>query len=118
MAARTHKVLVQTSKDGSLAIGIHAAKLVPKRVRNKLVWSLLSINEKTAFYIEPVPGVIIRPRLVVRIEGRASQQAQEAYAIHLARNRKLSLCSISKNLKRRVIPKRPSKPSSRKTPTP
>jgi hypothetical protein len=114
--AKNHKILVQTSKDGSLAIGIHASKLVPKRVANKLVWSLAAINELAGFLIEPVPGVIIRPRIVVRIEGRASRQAMEAYAIHLARNRKLSLCSISKNLKRRVIQKRPSRPSSKRIP--
>ena len=101
---KPHKILVQTGKDGSLSIGIYATKLVPKRVGKKLVWSLLCINEKTGFFIEPVPGVIIRPRLVVRIEGRATQKAAEAYAIHLARKRKLPLCSISRNSKRLATP--------------
>ena len=104
---RKHKILVTADKNGALAIGIHAAKLVPKRAAKKLAWSLLAINELAGFLIEPVPGVLIRPRIVVRIEGRASRASQEAYAIHLGRQRKLSLCSISKNSKRVGIQKKP-----------
>ena len=104
---RKHKILVTADKSGALAIGIHASKLVPRRSPKKLVWSLLAIDEKAGFLIEPVPGVLIRPRVVVRIEGRANLKAQEAYAIHLARQRKLSLCSISKNSKKVGIQKKP-----------
>lgn len=88
---RQHKIAIMPHPDGTVSVAIALHRYRFQRTKGKLKWSLAIVNELMDFLYEPVPGVQIRPRLVLRIEGRPKKheriKALEHVELHKLRRK-------------------------------
>jgi len=92
---RQHKIAVVPHADGTLSIAIALHRYRFKRVKGQLKWTLALLDEELDFLYEPAPGVQIRPRLVLRVEGRVHKskrsKAWQKLELHRIRSKSKAL---------------------------
>jgi hypothetical protein len=90
-ATKKHKIAIVPHDDGTVSVAIAIHRYRFKRAGRGLKWSLAVLNEALDFLYEPVPGVQIQPRLLLRIEGRPHrknrQRAWEKIELHRIRRK-------------------------------
>jgi hypothetical protein len=92
---RKRKIAVVPHTDGTLSIAIALQRYRFQRSKGQLKWSLALLDEELDFLYEPAPGVQIRPRLVLRIEGRVPKnmrsKAWSKLELHKIRSKQKAL---------------------------
>lgn len=88
---KKHKIAIVPHEDGTVSVAIAIHRYRFHRAGRDLKWSLAVLNEALDFLYEPVPGVQIQPRLLLRIEGRPEKKnrskAWEKVQLHKIRKK-------------------------------